>query len=225
MGAIGGALALRAKPQATERLSARRTRERQFALSHHDAAQGRAEQEASARVPGSTSSVAVSLSGARRRAPNNGAMRLGGVLWYAAAVFEDFVLRAEWRITRAEDNSGIFLRCPPLEDDPQPAIERGYEVQIDDQGLDPETGRLGSALHLTGAIYRLAPAMGRSSRPVGEWNAFEVTARGAIIAVQLNGTEVSRLKGASREPRGHIGLQNHHDGSAVQFRRLEIMCP
>jgi Domain of Unknown Function (DUF1080) len=147
-----------------------------------------------------------------------------GLLWYAAAEFDDFVLRVEWRITRLEDNSGIFLRCPPLEDDPRPAFEQGYEVQIDDRGLGPETGQLGSALHLTGAIYRLAPATSRLPRPVGEWNAFEVTARGAVIVIRLNGTEVSRLDGASRESGGHIGLQNHYGGSAVQLRRLEIMC-
>ncbi len=146
-----------------------------------------------------------------------------GLLWYAAEAFEDFVLHAEWRITRPEDNSGVFLRCPPLQDDPQPAIERGYEVQIDDRGLDPETGRLGSPLHLTGALYRLAPATGRASRPTDAWNAFEITARGPLIAVRLNGVEVARLDTALREPRGHISLQNHHEGSAVQFRRLDII--
>jgi len=146
-----------------------------------------------------------------------------GLLWYAREAFEDFVLRVEWRITRIQDNSGVFLRCPPLADDPQPAIERGYEVQIDDRGHDPETGRLGSARHLTGAIYRLAPATSLASHPVGAWNAFEISAQGPVIAVRLNGAEVARLEGASREPRGHIGLQNHHEGSAVQFRRLEIM--
>jgi hypothetical protein len=146
-----------------------------------------------------------------------------GLFWYVDEVFDDFVLRVEWRLTRPEDNSGVFLRCPPLEDDPQPATERGYEVQIDDRGLDPDTGHFGSALHLTGAIYRLAPATSRVSRPVGEWNAFEVTAHGPEIVVRLNGTEISRLERASREPCGHIGLQNHHEGSAVQFRGLEIM--
>lgn len=146
-----------------------------------------------------------------------------GLFWYADEVFEDFVLQAEWRITRREDNSGIFIRCPALGDDPQPAIERGYEIQIDDRGLDPETGTLGSPLHLTGAVYTLAPAACLASRPVGSWNEFEITARASIIAVRLNGREVSRLENAGREPRGHVGLQNHHDGSAVQFRSLRIM--
>src|SRR4051812_23865269 len=56
-----------------------------------------------------------------------------GLLWYPQA-FADFLLRVEWRLTSIEDNSGVFLRCPPLEDDLQPAIEQGYEIQIDDRG-------------------------------------------------------------------------------------------
>jgi hypothetical protein len=138
-------------------------------------------------------------------------------------VFEDFVLSVAWRITQPEDNSGVFLRFPTLSDSPQPAIERGYEVQIDDRGFDPKRNGFGNAFHLTGAIYQLAPAVGRCSRPAGEWNLFEITARGPTLAVKLNGAEVSLLKKASREPRGHIGLQNHHDGSAVQFRDLHVM--
>ncbi|MFL5091195.1 MAG: DUF1080 domain-containing protein [Xanthobacteraceae bacterium] len=145
-----------------------------------------------------------------------------GLFWYADEVFEDFVLTVEWRLSRADDNSGVFLRFPSLTDSPQPAIERGYEVQIDDRGLDPEQQVLGSPLHLTGAIYRLAPAIRRCSRPVGQWNLFEVNADGSVIAVRLNGEDVCRLDNASRDPRGHIGLQNHHAGSAVQFRALRI---
>jgi 3-keto-disaccharide hydrolase len=146
-----------------------------------------------------------------------------GLFWYAHEVFEDFVLSVAWRITRPDDNSGVFLRFPPLSDSPQLAIERGYEVQIDDRGLDPKRNVFGSAFHLTGAIYQLAPAVRRCSRAAGEWNLFEITARGAMLAVKLNGQEVSILKNASREPRGHIGMQNHHNGSAVQFRDLYVM--
>jgi hypothetical protein len=146
-----------------------------------------------------------------------------GIFWYADEVFENFLLTVEWRLSREDDNSGVFLRIPPLTDSPQPAIDRGYEVQIDDRGLDPERRLLGSPLHLTGAIYRLAPVVRRCSRPVREWNLFEVTANGPLIAVKLNGEDVCRLDNASREPCGHIGLQNHHDGSAVQFRALRLL--
>jgi hypothetical protein len=146
-----------------------------------------------------------------------------GLLWYADEAFEDFLLLLEWRIARTEDNSGVFIRAPPLSDSPQPAIERGYEVQIDDRGVDPVTNLLGSPFHMTGAIYQLAPAVRRPSRPVGQWNDFEIAVRGPTISVRLNGEEVSHLANGSRETRGYIGLQNHHEGSAVRFRNLRVV--
>ncbi len=145
-----------------------------------------------------------------------------GLLWYAAEIYENFVLRLEWRTMRGDANSGVFIRCPPLAHDPRPAIERGYEIQIDDEGVDPEHGALYSPLHITGAIYELAPARIVTSRGAALWNDMEITARGGTIEVVLNGEAVSRLTDASREPRGHIGLQAHHDGSNVQFRHLHI---
>jgi hypothetical protein len=145
-----------------------------------------------------------------------------GLLWYAAQIYENFILKVEWRVTRGDDNSGVFIRCPPLDDDIQPAIERGYEIQIDDQGHDPERDVYKSSFHITGAIYKLAPARIVVSRGAALWNQFEITARGGLIAVVLNGEEVARLTNASREPRGHIALQAHHEGSRVQFRELQV---
>jgi hypothetical protein len=145
-----------------------------------------------------------------------------GLLWYADATFGDFVLELHWRIVKHDDNSGVFLRCPPLGADPQPAIEQGYEVQIDDRGFDPQAGREGSPLHLTGAIYGLMPAERFLSHPVGAWNSFEILAHGPSIAVALNGESVARLAHGTRRPEGHIALQAHHPGGQVQFRDLRL---
>jgi hypothetical protein len=145
-----------------------------------------------------------------------------GILWYGEGVFEDFVLCVEWRLTDSNDNSGVFLRIPPLAGDIQPAIAEGYEIQIDDRGIDPATGRLDSPLHRTGAVYGLVPAIANASQPVGIWNEFEIAAQGPTIDITLNDVPVARLEGARRRGRGHIGLQAHHDGSAVQFRRCDI---
>jgi Domain of Unknown Function (DUF1080) len=151
-----------------------------------------------------------------------------GVLWYTRAAFADFVLCVDWRLSSLEDNSGVYLRFPPLSgDDPEHdwrlADRQGYEVQIDDRGYDPETQSFNSPLHLTGAIYRLEPAMKRASRPVGEWNTFIIEAQGHRLSVTLNGELVSDLMtDDSRPRRGHIGLQAHHPGSRVQFRNLRI---
>lgn len=151
-----------------------------------------------------------------------------GILWYTRATFADFVLYVDWRLSSIEDNSGVYVRFPPLgRDDPerdwQLADRQGYEVQIDDRGYDPATKSYNSPLHLTGAIYRLAPALKRASHPVGAWNTFRVEAQGARLSVMLNGELVSSLNGGrGRSLRGHIGLQAHHSGSRVQFRNISI---
>jgi hypothetical protein len=104
----------------------------------------------------------------------------------------------------------------------------GYEVQIDDRGLTPETGGSGDSFHLTGAVYGLAAAAGLASRPVGQWNTFEIEARGNTVTVWLNGERISQFTGghlhgeAGRRQRGHLGLQNHGPGSRVAFRNLRI---
>ncbi len=151
-----------------------------------------------------------------------------GLLWYTKEQFSDFVLTVDWRSMNTFDNSGVFIRFPALgsgdpANDWKPAVDQGYEIQIDDRGFDPATGATGSPLHRTGAVYKVAPANVQNSKPLGEWNRFEITAHGGNIEVKLNGVEMSRLTGdASRPLRGHIGLQNHHPGSRVQFRNLFV---
>jgi hypothetical protein len=148
-----------------------------------------------------------------------------GILWYPRTEFGDFMLLVDWRLSSADDNSGIFLRIPSLDEhsanDWQSAALEGLEVQIDDRGVDPERRATGSARHRTGAIYGRAPALAEASRPAGEWNMFEIEAQGPSIRVRLNGVTVSRLHDALRA-RGYIGLQAHHLGSRVQFRALQI---
>ena len=151
-----------------------------------------------------------------------------GVFWYTRAAFADFVLCIDWRLSSPEDNSGVYLRFPALgtddpENDWQLADRQGYEVQIDDRGYDPETKSFNSPLHLTGAIYKLAPALKHASRPVGAWNTFVIEAQGHRLSVRLNGELVSSLTADDSRPlRGHIGLQTHHRGARVQFRNLLI---
>jgi hypothetical protein len=151
-----------------------------------------------------------------------------GLLWYTRAAFADFLLYVDWRLSSLEDNSGVYLRFPPLRrDNPECdwrlADRQGYEVQIDDRGYDPETKSLYSPLHLTGAIYKLAPALKHASRPVGTWNTFVIEAQGRRLSVMLNGEPVSNLTADDSRPlRGHVGLQAHHPGSRVQFQNLRI---
>jgi len=152
-----------------------------------------------------------------------------GLLWYTQQQFADFILKVDWRASNPDDNSGIFLRFPALgsrdpANDWKLAVEQGYEIQIDDTGKNPDVNpnTFGDPLHQTGAVYKLAPATKLASLPVGQWNAFEIEAKGKDITVKLNGELVSSLKNGNRPLKGHIGLQNHHFGSRVQFRNIRI---
>lgn len=152
-----------------------------------------------------------------------------GIFWYPGEEFGDFVLKLDWRASGPNDNSGVFLRIPVLGDDNpdkdwKPAVDLGYEVQIDDRGVTPETGGRHDSFHVTGAVYGLAPAERLASHPPGSWNAFEIEARGRAITVWLNGDRVCRYPGAEdgRRLHGYLGLQCHGAGSRVAFRNLRI---
>lgn len=151
-----------------------------------------------------------------------------GLLWYTREVFEDFVLQVDWRAANPDDNSGVLFRFPALNssdpgNDWRLASDRGYEIQIDDTGFDPVTNQHNEPSHRTGAVYALAPSTKLNSKPLGEWNSYLITVSGRRISVTLNGELVCDYTAdGTRSPRGHIGLQNHHPGSRVQFRNLFV---
>lgn len=135
-----------------------------------------------------------------------------GMLWLSKQRFRNFVLRLEWMALHADDNSGIFVRFPDPGNDPWIAVHHGYEVQIDD-AADP--------LHQTGAIYGFAAPDTLASKPVGQWNSYEIEVVDQRYTVTLNGETVTTFDG-KRGTEGFIGLQNHGAGSRVAFRNIRI---
>lgn len=146
--------------------------------------------------------------------------------------YGDFILRLEYNIGK-RGNSGVFVRAGT-----QGRTSRtGFEVQImDDAGRKPTR-------HSTGSLYDMVPPTKNAAKPAGEWNAYEITARGSRVQIRLNGelvqdihTDDPALNAAiaeqhknqsgfpllkDRRRRGYIGLQNH--GDPVQFRNIRIM--
>jgi len=55
-------------------------------------------------------------------------------------------------------------------------------------------------------------------RPAGEWNTYEVVARGRALSLWVNGAFTSEL--AVDVPRGHFGLEA--EGFRIEFRNLKI---
>ena len=110
------------------------------------------------------------------------------------------------------DNSGVFVRFPDPGDDPWVGVNQGYEIQIDD---------LADPLHRTGAIYGFQAPITLASKPVGEWNTFDIRVVGQQYSVALNGTPVTEFTG-DRHLEGFVGLQNHDPSSRVAFRDIRI---
>src|SRR4029079_12443586 len=61
-----------------------------------------------------------------------------------------------------------------------------------------------------------------ATKPVGEWNKYEITVVGQKYTVKLNGKVVNEFTG-NRSLHGHIGIQNHNQGSEVSFRNIKVV--
>ena len=145
-----------------------------------------------------------------------------GLLWYYKKKFKDFILTLEWKVSNRSDNSGVFVRFPNPYNDPNIAIEYGYEVQIDDTGL-PD----GDPIHKTGAIYNYKGSSLKTkniSKPlvVGKWYTFGIYVIQQSYSVTLNEEKIVTNFVGNKSLEGYIGLQNHDDRSKVYFRNIMI---
>jgi len=141
--------------------------------------------------------------------------------------YSDFILRLETRLSRG-GNGGIGLRFP---DSGDPAYV-GIEIQV----VDSEVYYRGKARpeQKTGSIYDEIAAKPQVAKPAGQWNQWEITARGSRLTVVLNGrkvidvdlstqTKARQQKGpalAKRPLKGHIGFQNLR--GTIELRNIMI---
>ena len=148
-----------------------------------------------------------------------GTLRYAG---YTGRTFSDFELHLEFKLAK-RCNSGVFLRAQ--EKDP---VYRGFEIQVlEDHGKVPSFTSCGS-------IYDVASPMFNMSRPAGECNSFDITARGHNIVVFMNGWKVidvdmskmTSLIGKFKVPfaelpqDGLLALQDH--GGEAWYRNIYI---
>jgi hypothetical protein len=140
--------------------------------------------------------------------------------------YSDFILKLDYRIP-AGGNSGVGLRLPP-EGLPH---EAGMEIQILDDDADQHKDL--KPAQYTGSIYYQVASKRGAAKPAGEWNSYEISCRGPLVKVVLNGETVAEAsldkyvtgEGghpalADRPEIGAIGLQSH--GSKVEFRNVAI---
>ncbi|MBL7153073.1 MAG: DUF1080 domain-containing protein [Phycisphaerae bacterium] len=139
----------------------------------------------------------------------------------------DFVLKLETKVTRGS-NGGIGLRFPPHGDPAYTAME----IQVVDSGAYySDSSRPNQR---TGSVYdEIAPSK-KVVKPAGEWNSWEITAKGSRVTIVLNGQEIvdvdmsketkarqQRAPALAKRPiKGHIGFQNLN--GSITLRNITI---
>ncbi len=151
----------------------------------------------------------------------------GGGNLYTEKEYGNFVLKLEYRLSPG-GNNGVGIRAPLAGD----AAYQGMEIQILDDTHERYKGKIKSEQH-SGSVYDVFPARTGFQKPAGEWNEYEITARGSNIHIKVNGVtiihcdlnDVTEEKTLKRHPgirraSGHIGFLGH--GTLVEFRNIRI---
>ena len=160
--------------------------------------------------------------------------RSGAYMMVHKQTWTDFRLKIDFKIS-PRCNSGIFFRTSTLKRVMGRDVGfNGLEIAIDDTRM--------AGFHDTGALYDLVKPTRNAMRPVGKWNRMELTCRGQLVRVVLNGTRVletdlDRFDKKHTRPdgthhkfpfayrdhprRGYIGLQDH--GADCWFKNIKLL--
>lgn len=125
----------------------------------------------------------------------------------------DFVWHVEWRFVDPEKrgwNSGIYARIAPDRRFWHQAqvgnASGGYWFGYVQDGPD-------------GMIRKQLSPRANRVKPVGEWNSYEITARGDKLTLWVNGAVTSEWEGVA-PLRGHIGLEGEFH--RAEFRNMKL---
>lgn len=137
--------------------------------------------------------------------------------------FDNFVLMAEYKLPKADMNSGIFFRCIPGEE------MNGYECQLSNEMVDGKP--LEPADCGTGGIFRRQDARFVAGEP-DQWASVVLAANGPTMAAWVNGVQVSDFRDdrkADPNPRrglrleaGTIMIQGHDPGTDALLKQFNI---
>lgn len=104
--------------------------------------------------------------------------------------YADFHLHLEWKALQAENyDAGIYLRASR---EGKPFPKRGYQINL-------KQGQEGTLIGVKGGKVR------GMIKP-GQWNAFDITAKGKQLTLDINGKRAYRVEGLEI-PRGYLGIQ------------------
>jgi len=151
-----------------------------------------------------------------------------GLLWLTRPAPAKYVLRLQWMMTSADDNSGVFVAFPHPEQQNYDntayvGVNLGFEIQIDERARPDGVG-----IHRTAAVYQFKAATDGQLivRPLGEWNDYEITVGPPDFTVTLNGQVVNRFHfdGDPQSPqRGLASTQAHPRFIGIQTHTGNVM--
>src|SRR5262245_7258607 len=125
--------------------------------------------------------------------------------------FGDIHLKAEVQINDG-GNSGMYFRTQF-----GPGFPKGYEAQVNSTHADPVK---------TGSLYGFGEkaTVRKILVKPGEWFTYEVIARGNHITIKVNGSPTIENFEDTKNTymKGHIAFQQHHNGSVVKIRKVEV---
>lgn len=132
--------------------------------------------------------------------------------------YADFHLRAEVSINEG-GNSGMYFRTKF-----GPGFPDGYEAQINSTHRDPvKTGSLYPSKFKFTAEQRKKMIVNDKLHQPDEWFVYEVIAKGPHVIIKVNGKEtVNMEEGSKTFTKGHFAFQQHHEGSVVRIRKVEV---
>jgi uncharacterized protein len=163
-----------------------------------------------------------SIQNGGRFSVEDGILKLdGGTGWLRSEkTYADFKLVIEFRFLEPKANSGIFVRTGPTSNkDENGWPDNGYQVQC----MDSVTSKPLATMIPYGAppfeTESDLEALKKAYKPVGEWQTFEITAKGESLEVKLNGVLVTTAR-SIKNSEGHIGIQGEH--GRLEFRKIEL---
>lgn len=129
--------------------------------------------------------------------------------------YKDLILHVEWKFTKLPDenaryNSGVFIR-----NDADGTI--WHQAQTEMAG-----GYLFGNTPVNGVVQRFnlrEQMIENRVKPAGEWNTYDITAKGRTISLSVNGKVVSEYTG-TEVPEGYVALEA--EGFRIEFRNIRV---
>ena len=143
--------------------------------------------------------------------------RWSAYLW-SKDQYQDFEIEFDYKV-EPKGNSGFYFHVGDKND----PVRKGIEVQIYDSHGKAADKKLTD--HDSGGIIPGVPPTKNTAKAAGEWNTFNITSKGRMVTVKLNGEVINELsldhpRLKDRPPTGYIGFQDH--GLPLSLRKIRI---